>query len=92
MSCYFSHTMPPDGEAEQLAARGIRVVDGAVASLEIAGDRLTGVRLADGTVVSREALAVAPRMAARAGFCPDRPRAGRTSVGLVEYIPADAAG
>jgi thioredoxin reductase len=42
----FSHTMPPAGEeAEQLAARGIRVVDGEVASLEVADDRLVGVRL-----------------------------------------------
>lgn len=65
---YFSHTMPPTGEeAEQLAARGIRVVDGQVASLEVVGDRLAGVRLGDGTVVGRQALAVSPRMAARAG-------------------------
>ena len=36
---FFSHTTPPTGEeAEQLAARGIRVVDGEVASLEIADE------------------------------------------------------
>src|SRR5215216_1484609 len=65
----FSHTMPPAGEeAEQLGARGIRVVDGEVASLEVADDRLVGVRLRDGTVVGRQALAVSPRMTARAGF------------------------
>jgi thioredoxin reductase len=61
---YFSHTMPPDDEqAEQLAARGIRFVDGEVASLEIVDDRLTGVRLRDGEVVDRDALVVSPRMA-----------------------------
>jgi len=40
---FFSHTMSPPNEeqAEQLAARRIRVVDGAVVSLEIAEDRLT---------------------------------------------------
>ena len=52
-------------EAEQLAARGVRTVDGEVAGLETDGGRLTGVRLADGTVVPRAALVVAPRFTAR---------------------------
>ncbi|MCK8680794.1 NAD(P)/FAD-dependent oxidoreductase [Streptomyces lichenis] len=67
---YLAHdTVPPAGEeAERLAARGITVVTGEVAAVESAGDRLTGVRLADGTVVARQALAVATRMEARAGF------------------------
>src|ERR671910_2882216 len=58
------HTLPPTEEqqAEQLAARGIGVVDGEVASLEVVEDRLAGVRLGDGRVVGREALAVSPRM------------------------------
>jgi thioredoxin reductase len=65
---YFTHASLLTGpEAEQLAARGIRVVDGEVASLEIASDRLTGIRLRDGTVVPREVVAIAPRMVARAG-------------------------
>ncbi|WP_455354276.1 NAD(P)/FAD-dependent oxidoreductase [Streptomyces sp. SYSU K217416] len=92
---FFSHTMPPPAgeQAEQLAARGIRVVDGEVASLEIVEDCLVGVRLSDGTVVSREALAVSPRMAARAGFLAAlglRPAEHPSGAG--EYIPADAAG
>jgi thioredoxin reductase len=90
----FSHTMPPAGEeAEQLAARGIRVVDGEVASLEVADDRLVGVRLRDGTVVGRQALAVSPRMTARAGFLAAlglRPAAHPS--GLGEHIPADPTG
>jgi hypothetical protein len=58
---FFSHTTTPaDEEAEQLAARGIRLVDGEVASLEIAEDRLVGLRLRDGAVVGREVLAVSP--------------------------------
>jgi hypothetical protein len=58
---FFSHTTTPaDEEAEQLAARGIRLVDGEVASLEIAEDRLVGPRLRDGAVVGREVLAVSP--------------------------------
>jgi len=67
---YFSHISPPPAgeEAEQLAARGIRVVTGAVAALEIADDRITGIRLRDGRVVPRQVVAVATRMTARAAF------------------------
>ncbi|MCO8307906.1 NAD(P)/FAD-dependent oxidoreductase [Streptomyces sp. RKCA744] len=91
----FCHTMPsPSGEeAEQLAARGIRVVDGEVASLEIVDDRLAGVRLNDGTVVKREALAVAPRMVARIGFAEGlglRPVEHPSGAG--EHLPSDATG
>lgn len=92
---FFSHTMaPPAGEeAEQLAARGIGVVDGEVASLEIVDDRLVGVRLVDATVVAREALAVPPRMVARAGFLAALGlRATPHPSGAGEYIPADATG
>jgi thioredoxin reductase len=91
---YFAHNLPPtDEEAAQLTARGIRVVAGEVASLEIDDDRLAGVRLADGTLVEREALAVATRMVARAGFL--------AGLGLVpaehpsgtgEHVPVDATG
>jgi thioredoxin reductase len=91
---YFSHTMPPTGEeAEQLAARGITVVDGEVASLEIVEDRLVGVRLRDGTVVGRQVLAVSPRMAARAGFLAALGlRPADHPSGLGEHIPADPTG
>jgi thioredoxin reductase len=59
----FAHTGPlPEGdEAEQLAARGIAVVPGEVAALEIADDHVTGVRLRDGTVVASQAVVVGPR-------------------------------
>ncbi len=56
---------PTAEEREQLEARGIPVVDGVVDSLVIEHDRLAGVRLADGTVVERQALVVAPRFMAR---------------------------
>ncbi len=102
-----SHTMPePAGQdARQLAVLGIRVIPGKVVSLEIAGDRLTGVRLADGTVpantggpanttvLARQALAVAPRMTARARFLADlglKPTAHPLGIG--EYIAAGPAG
>jgi thioredoxin reductase len=67
---FFRHTGPelPAAEAEQLAARGIPMVEGEVAGIEVTGDELTGVRLASGEVVPRSALVVAPRFTARAGF------------------------
>ena len=92
---FFTHDRPaPTGdEAEQLAARDIRVVTGEVTSLEVDADRLTGVRLADGTVVPREAVVVAPRMVARAGFLAALGlRAAEHPSGGGEYIPADPAG
>src|SRR5260370_39090543 len=63
----FLHTAPPlaPDQAEQLAARGIRVVSGPPERLETAGGRLTGVRVHDGTVIARSVLVVGPGMAAR---------------------------
>jgi thioredoxin reductase/SAM-dependent methyltransferase len=86
----FTHTTagPNDDEREQLSARGIRVVEGTVADLDVVDDALTGVRLADGTVVARQAVAVAPHFVARSpvldslGLSPVRhPR------GFGEYYP-----
>jgi thioredoxin reductase len=91
----FAHTQPaPAGEqAEQLTALGIPVVTGEVAGLEVAGDRLVGVRLADGTVVERQAVTVQSRMVARTGFLAGL---GLTPVphpsGMGEHLAADAAG
>jgi thioredoxin reductase len=65
---FFRHTGPelPLEEADQLAALGVRIVDGEVAGLEVTDDRLTGVRLASGEVVPRAAVVVAPRFTANA--------------------------
>ena len=82
-----------DAEAAQFAARGIRVVDGEVSALVIADDRLAGVRLADGSVIPRQAVAVGARMAARAGFLADlglKPSEHPSGMGV--HIPADPAG
>ncbi|SJZ89559.1 Thioredoxin reductase [Marinactinospora thermotolerans DSM 45154] len=92
---FFSHTRPAPSaeEAEKLAARGIRVVTGEVARLEVVEDRLVGVRMADGTTVGREALAVSPRMVARAGFLSTlglHPVEHPAGVG--EHIPTDPTG
>ena len=92
---YFTHAMPSPSEEqlEQLAARGIRLVQGEVASLEIIDDRLVGLRLADGTVVAREAVAVSPRMVARAGFLSTLGlQAVQHASGMGEHVPVDATG
>jgi len=62
------HTPAPGAEdADRLAARGITVVDGPVAALEIEDDALTGVRLASAEVVALDAVVVSPWLTARAG-------------------------
>jgi thioredoxin reductase len=91
---FFAHAAPPGADdLEQLGARGIRVVDGRVTAVELAGDRLAGVRLADATVVERDVLAVMPRMVARAGFLTGLGlQAAEHPSGLGEHVPTDAAG
>lgn len=82
-----------DEEEEQFAARGIAVVDGEPESVEIADDRLTGVRMRDGRVIARDALVVAPRMVARAAFLAEL---GLVPVehpsGAGEHVPSGMAG
>jgi thioredoxin reductase (NADPH) len=66
----FLHTgpQPTEQEWEELAARGISVVQGVVEQLEVTDDQLTGVRLQGGRVIPRQALAVQTTLRARAGF------------------------
>jgi thioredoxin reductase len=94
----FLHTgpQPTDEQWEELAARDVTVVAGEVAELETTGDRLSGVRLADGHVVACDAVVVAPRFTARSAVL--------TSLGLAAQpvlmgthvmgsaVPADANG
>ena len=81
---------------EQLHARGIPVVEGEVATLEVTGDRLTGVRLRSGQVVPCQAVVVQPRFTARAGVLsslglePTDMEMGGQVVG--SYVPAGPAG
>jgi thioredoxin reductase len=64
----FQHTAPALSaeQAEQLAARGIAVVEGEVAALELDNDRLVGLRLRSGALFPRQAVVVTPRFAVRA--------------------------
>ncbi|RBY83049.1 SAM-dependent methyltransferase [Geodermatophilus sp. TF02-6] len=87
---------PSAEEAEQLAARGIAVVDGRVVALEVVDDRLAGVRLADGRVRACEALVVSPVVHARAdllaplGLVPEPVLMGGQLLGTA--VPADPTG
>jgi thioredoxin reductase len=58
----FPHTdaVGPE-QRDQLAARGIRIVDGTIARLVVDNDQLQGVELDGGTVVPRTAVFVRPR-------------------------------
>ena len=91
---YFRRGTALDGAAaSRLAARGIRVVEGEVTAVVVADDRVAAVRLADGTVVARRALAVAARMTARAGFLADLGlKASEHPSGMGTHVPADPAG
>ncbi|MEU0333529.1 NAD(P)/FAD-dependent oxidoreductase [Streptomyces sp. NPDC006193] len=60
-----SESQLTDDDLRRLAAAGVAVVPGAVAEVVVAGDRLTGVRLADGTVHDRRVLYAAPRAVPR---------------------------
>ncbi|MFC9894581.1 NAD(P)/FAD-dependent oxidoreductase [Nocardia sp. NPDC127579] len=63
---YFAGDTDLDADArERFAARGIRVVEQPVEQVIGDTDGITGVLLADGTVVERRVLAVATRMLAR---------------------------
>ncbi|MGW5252562.1 NAD(P)/FAD-dependent oxidoreductase [Streptomyces sp. NPDC004012] len=68
----FLHTVAEeelsDLDLRRLAAAGVGVVSGEVAELVAEEDRLTGVRLADGTVHDRSVLFVAPRAVPRTGL------------------------
>jgi thioredoxin reductase len=91
----FTHTAPAltDEQAQELAARGIRVVDGIVESLDVVDDRITGVRLSDGTVIARQAVVVSPRFVASSqvlatlGLVPTA-----HPLGVGEFIAADPTG
>jgi thioredoxin reductase len=94
----FQHTAPalPEEQAEQLAARGITIIEGEVSALEVREDRLAGVRLRSGVLVPRQAVVVAPRFRARADLLralgletTDLAIAGHV---VGSYVAADAMG
>lgn len=92
---FFQHTAPEltGQQVTQLTAWGIGVVTGPVASLEVADDRIAGLRLADGTVAACSAVVVAPRLVANSGVLTGlglKPTAHPMGIG--ESVAADPAG
>ncbi|WMD07263.1 NAD(P)/FAD-dependent oxidoreductase [Streptomyces sp. FXY-T5] len=69
---FFLHTVAAeelsDEDLRRLAAAGVEVVPGEVAGLVVEDDRLTGVRLADGTTHARSVLFLAPRAVPQTGL------------------------
>ncbi len=59
--------MPEVEQIARLVARGVRVIPGEVTGLIVEQDRLTGIQLADGTVVAREAVFIRPVSVPAAG-------------------------
>ncbi|MEU7721114.1 NAD(P)/FAD-dependent oxidoreductase [Streptomyces tibetensis] len=68
---FFLHTVAEeelsDEDLRRLAAAGVEVVPGEVTGLVVEDDRLTGVRLADGTEHARSVLFLAPRAVPQTG-------------------------
>jgi thioredoxin reductase len=59
---FFPHLVEPTAEErERLAARGVRLMEGPVGRLAVAGGRLRGVEMADGRAVPLRAVFVSPR-------------------------------
>jgi len=85
-----------DEDAEKLAARGVTVVEGAVAEVVVQDDRLVGVRLQDGAVVPRQALVAGPRFVANSELLTSlglEPQAMEMNGAVFGYaVPADPNG
>ncbi|MER6133106.1 NAD(P)/FAD-dependent oxidoreductase [Streptomyces sp. NPDC001815] len=91
----FLHTVDegelPDEDLRRLAAAGVAVVPGEVTGLELTDDRLTAVRLADGTTHERAVLFVAPRAVPRTGLL-ERLGAELQETPFGTYAVVDATG
>lgn len=95
----FLHTgpEPDDQQWAGFAARGIAVVDGEVTGVHLAPEpgppRLAGLRLASGTVVGADALAISPRAVAHAGLLADLGLATAPHPsGLGDHVPSGPGG
>jgi SAM-dependent methyltransferase len=88
--------VPERHAADELDARGVEIVSGAVSALVVTDDALRGVRLADGTVVALDALLVPTVARARTevagllGLSSTEQRMGEALMG--EVIEVDARG
>ncbi|WP_332762394.1 NAD(P)/FAD-dependent oxidoreductase [Pseudarthrobacter sp.] len=86
-------TLPTDDELEQLAARGISVVAGAVESLRVEQDVLRGVALAGGPEIAVDAVVVGPQVRARLGaFAGLGLEPAPHPLGIGDFLETDADG
>jgi thioredoxin reductase len=86
-------TVPSDGELEQLAARGIKVVAGAVEAVRVENDALRGVALAGGPEVAVDAVVVGARVHSRlAAFSGLGLSPSPHPMGIGNYLETDADG
>lgn len=90
----FAHTTELiDHDRQRLTARGIRIVAGEVAGVQIDDDRLTAVRMADGTVVPRSVVTVQSVPTARAELlAPLGLQSLVHPMGVGTYVPSDPTG
>jgi NAD(P)H-nitrite reductase large subunit len=89
------HTAPRPGpeQLEQLAARGIRLIEGEVTGAEVTGDSLSGVRLRSGEVIARRAVVIGPQFEARHTLLAGLGAAvAEHPLGIGRQISADATG
>jgi thioredoxin reductase len=86
-------TDPSDEEHEQLAARGVKVVAGAVEAVKVENDALRGVALAGGPEVAVDAVVVGARVHSRlAAFSGLGLSATAHPMGIGDYLETDADG
>ena len=86
-------TVPSEPEAEQLAARGIKVVDGTVEAIRVEHDALRGVAMAGGPEVAVDAVVVSPQVHARLGaFAGLGLAPSPHPAGIGDYLETDADG
>jgi len=84
---------PTEQEWDKLSARSVRVVDGAVASVDAVDGVLTGVTLRQGSSFDLQALAVGPRMEARSALLESLGlRSQEHPSGAGRFIETDATG
>ncbi|MEU0408453.1 NAD(P)/FAD-dependent oxidoreductase [Streptomyces griseorubiginosus] len=92
---FFLHTVAAsdlsDDDLRRLAAAGVEVVPGEVAELVVTDDRLSAVRLKDGTTHAREVVFTAPRALPRTGLL-ERLGAELTETPFGAYPVVDATG
>ena len=85
--------LPSAEELEQLAARGIKVVAGAVESLRVEQDRLRGVALAGGPEVAVDAVVAGAQVRARLdAFAGLGLKPEPHPMGIGDFLPTDADG